>query len=404
MDNTKKNLTKRPYALVLYAAGIGSNYYTVHEIINNMKGNGSKDVYRMIKELAPSDYVEDEPLLNLDDLLSTGTNSGRYKRKLIRNINRIFHLKWEIDSNDNDKMEIEEDNRRVQFKIEKIEEDCRSITVYHDSGNAISIGLDPKIKDYGYGFLIIANGRKIVRELKLIVKRNRKTGKRALYTTKWLEKRPRYLDFDLNDRAKKALLEINPQALSKNPEYDEDLRRDLPRILEINNNRDNWVYHPNFRGLLLFLASESRLEDEAKSKKEIHNLLLRGSDEWITKEAPFLGCWQNFENIGFDVMGTLRNIGAESINQVIDENIDDYYLLTRVTERYYDSVSFYIEWLRNPLFLAKNKKYFEEYINQNIRDKFHSYRLGTLTRLRMGFIKKVETIDKILEHYDSFSQ
>jgi hypothetical protein len=115
-----------------------------------------------------------------------------------------------------------------------------------------------------------------------------------------------------------------------------------------------------------------------------------------------LDCWQEFEKVGFDVVGTLRNIGAEFINQVIDENIDDYYLLTRVTERYYDAVSFYFDQLRHPLFLAKNKKYFEEYINHNIRDKFHSYRLETLTRLRMGFIKKVKTIDKILKH-DSFS-
>ena len=205
-----------------------------------MKGNGSKDVYRMIKELAPSKYIEDELLLNLDELLSTGINSGHDKRKLIRNINRIFRLKWEIGSKDNDEIEIEEDNRRVQFKIEKIEDDCRSITLYHDSGNALFIELDRQIKDYGYGRLTISSGGKIVRELEqLILKRNQKTGKRALYTTKWLEKRPRYLDVDLNDRAKKALLEINPQALSKNPEYNEDYIRDLPRISEIRNNRDN---------------------------------------------------------------------------------------------------------------------------------------------------------------------
>lgn len=233
------------------------------------------------------------------------------------------------------------------------------------------------------------------------MKRNQKTGKRVLYTTKWLEKRPRYLDVDLNDRAKKALLEINPQALSKNPEYNGDYIRDLPRILEISNNRDNWVYHPNFRGFLLFLASESQLEDSTKSNKEIRDLLLEASGEWIVKEAPFLDCWQEFEKVGFDVVGTLRDIGAEFLNQVSNENIDDYYLLTRVMERYYDAVSFYFYWFGNPLFFDKNKKYFEEYYRYNIDDKFHSYRIETLKRLRMGFIQKIETIDKILEYQES---
>jgi hypothetical protein len=142
--------------------------------MKDMKGNGSKDVYRMIKELAPSKYIEDELLLNLDELLSTSINSGHDKRKLIRNINRIFRLKWEIGSKDNDEIEIEEDNRRVQFKIEKIEDDCRSITLYHDSGNALFIELDRQIKDYGYGGLTISSGGKIVRELEQLILKKQK--------------------------------------------------------------------------------------------------------------------------------------------------------------------------------------------------------------------------------------
>jgi hypothetical protein len=227
------------------------------------------------------------------------------------------------------------------------------------------------------------------------LKRNQKTGKRVLYTTKCLEKRPRYLDVDLNDRAKKALLEINSQA---HPEYNKDYIRDLPRILEIKNNRDNWVYHPNFRGLLLFLASESQIEDSTKSNKEIRDLLLKASDEWIAKEAPFLDCWQDFVNVGFDVVKTLRNIGAELVNQVNDDNINNDHLLMRVTERYYDAVSFYLDLLDDPLFLNQKKKYFNEYMDHNLCDRLHRYRIKTLKSLRVGFIKKIETIDDILKY------
>jgi hypothetical protein len=375
---------------VIKASGIGYRYSTAYQIKKNLPGEyiGSCDVYRMIKELAPSKYMEDDLLLNLKDFC-TGTDDGRYKRNLIKKVNTKFNLNWETGRT---KDEIKDDNERVIFERA---DDNRCIVIYHDTNNAIAISLDPA-KQYGYADLTIFDGGKKVRERKqLIVKRNRKTIL-GFYTIKHSEKIVRYLDVDLKDSAKQSVSKIKEQVRSECTQYNEDDIRDNPEILEIHNNRDNWLCRTNFRGFLTFLASESKLKD-SKSKKEIHQLLSMASSEWIAKEAPFLDCWQYFEKVGFDVIRTLRNIGAEFINQVNDENIDNDYLLTRVTERCYDAVSFYFRWFGKSLFLARYKKYIQEYDKYHVHDKLHRYRLETLKRLRKGFIQKIESIDRILE-------
>lgn len=390
----RKNLTKRPYVLVLSAAGIGSQYHTGYEIMQNMKGSGSKDVYRMLKELAPSKYVEDELLLNLSDFYRK-TDDGMYKRKFIKKVNRIFNLDWDIGKEEN---QIENDNRRVIF--ERGERD-RHITILHDTYNAIVIHLDPS-KRYGYADLTIFDGLRKVREQeKLIVKSNRKTIL-ALYTIKCLEKTVRYLDIDLSESAKKIISKMQDQLRSEVTPYNEHDMKDNPEILEIKNDRDNWLYRTNFRGFLTFVAHESQQADLVKSNKEIHNLLSTASSEWISNEAQFLDYWQDFERVGFDVVGTLRRIGSEFINQVNDENLDTDSLLTRVTERYYDAVCSFFYWFERSLFITRNKKYVNEYVAHNIGDSLRKYRHETLKRLRADYVRKIQTIDKMNEHQQHF--
>lgn len=351
--------------------------------MQNMKGSGSKDVYRMLKELAPSRYVEDELLLNLDDFV-TNADSVYYKRNLIQRINRIFGTGWEIGHED---YEIEDDNRRVRFEIGN-DGNGKFAAVYHDSNDALAVTFN-QVENYGYADLIILTDGKKISE-KLIVKRNEKTGKLVLYTVDRHQKIVRYLGIDLSDKAKRSIAEIKSRIQNKYQDHTEVELESSSEVLEVKNNRDNWLYCLVFRGFLTFLAGESQLYDLRKVRKEIRDVI---SEEWVVEEAPFLEDWEYFEKVGFDVIGTLRNIGAEFINQVIDENIDNDYLFIRVAQRYYNALSSYFYWFDRSF----NKDYAEEYKKYEIHNKLQDYHLKTLQLLRTALSKEIEDICKLEE-------
>ena len=129
-----------------------------------------------------------------------------------------------------------------------------------------------------------------------------------------------------------------------NPAFEKEFQKKLKRAqggaryLQVHGSNDKphkWKYSLNFKGLLLYLLFETKIE--RTDKRRIRTVL---SNPKIIELAPFLREWQIFEKAGFDVTGVLRNMGVEYQNQ-LSYDYDEEYLLKSATKRYFDALSFY---------------------------------------------------------------
>ena len=109
-------------------------------------------------------------------------------------------------------------------------------------------------------------------------------------------------------------------------------------------NGENLFYKLNFRGLLLFLFNLSKLGLKKRViRKQISEVL---SNPKIEEMAPFLKYFDDFENAGFDVLYSLKEIAAELQNHHEDNttglsNSNMIYLIRRATEIYFIRVTNY---------------------------------------------------------------
>ena len=381
LTKENKNLTKRPYTILLWAVGKNPKPLNGYQIKLNMQGSGSQDVYRMLKELAPSKYIEDKHLLYWEDFLENIENSD-YKHDLIQKINDIFGLEWEVEKEQRDK---EYNNALVRF--EKGNDD-KLIVIHHGSSNTLCIKLDQVQHQNNAYLTIFTNGQKINETL--IIKKNKKSNKLGIYTRKYYPKPIRFLEVRLNEQAEKLITEIKNQIHIKYPEVSEIELETWPEVLEIKNDRDYWLYELNFRGLLLYFAGGSQIEDREKSNQRIRDVI---SNPIIEEKAPFLKNWQDFEKVGFDVIGILREIGTEFQSQIVDYNTENDYLRLVITERYYKVLSNYFYWFECSFFLGKNKKYVKKYVEHQIYNKLDEYHLK-ISKLQCSWLnKQIKNID-----------
>jgi hypothetical protein len=192
----------------------------------------------------------------------------------------------------------------------------------------------------------------------------------------------------------------NPKYLKRNrelnPQYQREYEQKIKaaargmRFLSITGDDFDprkWKYALNFRGFLLYLVGESKAkrQDNRRLRKVISNQVL-------LEQAPFLQYWQDFEKSGFDVTGTLREIGIEFQN-LLTYNID--YLQRRVTERYFFAVDSYFARLKRSVF-------FHIYINRvdkQTHQKVKDYRLKMYSMLNEWYKNEIELNFKMLHIY-----
>lgn len=145
------------------------------------------------------------------------------------------------------------------------------------------------------------------------------------------------------------------------PEYRKELIRKIeastpgPTYLEVEDALDSKArtYHLNFRGFLLYLYLEFNVR--RPDKRRIHNVL---ENPKIIQLAPFLEYWSRFEQTGFDVILTLRQIGEEYHNQLYH---DLAYLFQKVTHEYLLNVRRYYEVIGEDPFDMEPSEVFGKY-------------------------------------------
>jgi hypothetical protein len=198
-------------------------------------------------------------------------------------------------------------------------------------------------------------------------------------------------DMLTNPKYRKRNRELNPEYQR---EYEQKIKAAArgPRFVTITGDDDfeprRWKYTLNFRGFLLYLVGESRSkrQDNRRLRKVISN------NHVILELAPFLQYWQDFEKSGFDVTGTLREIGMEFQNLLI-YNIE--YLQRRVTERYFFAVDTYFGRLgRADLFHIYIKN-----VDRQTHQKLKDYRLKMYFMLNEWHKNEIELNNEMLHIY-----
>lgn len=166
-----------------------------------------------------------------------------------------------------------------------------------------------------------------------------------------------------------------------------------PRFLNIHvgkrkkYDRRRWRYSLNFRGLLLYLDGESKAR--RRDRRRVHHVL---SNPLIIEQAPFLAHWHEFESAGFDVIGTLLQIGSEFEN-LLDYDAD--YLLLRASERYFIAFSNFFDRYRS----AGSFHIYAQKVSRETDARILQYRLQMLREQKVSLEKEIATVDRWIDAY-----
>jgi hypothetical protein len=339
----------------------------------------------MLKELTPFEELEDELLFYWEDILDNIYN-GNYKYSLVKKLNNIFDLKWELEGNKDSQYY----NDLIHFAMIK---DNSLMVVGPGSNNALSVRLDKKQPNEAY-LAIMNSGAQIEKTLR--TRKNKKNGKLGIYTTKNYPNPVWYLAKELNKKGQKLVSEIK----YKCPYISQYELENLPAVLEIKDDRDYWLYSLNFLGFLLYLAGESEMDDISKSNQRIRDVI---SNPSIKQKIPMLKCCEEFEEVGVDVIDLLRQIGKEFQAQVIDYNNNHDYLLLRVVERYYNAISNYFEELFGPLIFFNKEEHIKKYMDLQNTNKLNEYRLDMLKVQEILLTKRIKKVKQLQQFYSSIN-
>jgi hypothetical protein len=159
----------------------------------------------------------------------------------------------------------------------------------------------------------------------------------------------------------------------------------------------------------LFLLNLSRLGlKKSEIRKQISQVL---ANPKTVEMAPFLKYWEVFENSGFDVLHSLKEIAAELQNHH-EENTTGLssdnmiYLIRRATEIYFIKITNYffltIDESGGFSYLYIQQKGFAEL--QEIRRKVHEYRLSMLRLLKRWYSDDLNVIDESIGMYQNKDQ
>jgi hypothetical protein len=431
----KKTLTKHDeYRKLLYVIGISKEPLSSTQAYNAV---GSKYIFEMLKELCPTEYTKDKILLKLEDLIENHDNA-RYKCRLIKKFNKYFELEWQVNENDADeKINDLNNNTLVRFGLTKNTDNSELLlSISHGQNNIIVITLCPKENRQRNAHLdiIFRQNMKEPPEIKksFTLATERHKNKTSIYTLKKTSITARYLEVTLKPKVEKMISDKRKQfegvvsGLRKQEgDYpppkisDITLAEHFRDIAEMRDNRENWRYSLNLRGLLLYLFHESNIiflknspiknlsiydkrkydKRKRESKDRVREVI---SNPLIIKKAPFLSFWWYFGEAGFNVVDLLLDISREYINQLHIDAEHDNYLLRRITERFFIELENFFYRFSDPTFSAYFIKKLgpEEY--DKILDKSNDYREIIISYQKDWIRKQQEVIDYFDKKCKSF--
>jgi hypothetical protein len=241
---------------------------------------------------------------------------------------------------------------------------------------------------------------------RLIVEHDKKSNKRRLYVRRHNPATLRYLDVTLKPNIEKLISAKRKQVIDaavnlrkeigdhSNPKIsDIGLAEYFPDIASMRNNRENWRYTLNLRGLLLYLFSWSQSTDNRQRIRKISEVI---SNPALIEKIPFLMHWQYFERTGFNIFDLLLSLSIEYQNQMHIDAEEDNYLLRRITERFFIEVENHFHRVsQNPVYLIKKKIGIQEY--DKILEKRNEYRQSLIRFQRQWINKQL----KVLDYFDS---
>jgi hypothetical protein len=159
---------------------------------------------------------------------------------------------------------------------------------------------------------------------------------------------------------------------------------------------------------LQYLYGESLLESKwgrrkSKAESEIRKVI---SNNLVLEIAPFLKYWEYLDEAGFNVIGTLKDIGREFINQldISHTSQDRNSLLRDVSERYFAEVEFLFDSVfnfNNPFYLyymINYKRIDADKIRQR-EQKLLEYRVFMLGLLNKWTREHLRYVDIRYHHY-----
>lgn len=387
------------YVRILATIGTSREALSSHELIHEMveKGllepPGNKDVIRKLKMLNPLPFELNKStyLIDLRKLYSIKDNEA-FICNIFRKISRIFELEWDTDLVEN----------RLKNDLSITQNDKELIMILEYGSESIVIGIPNELKYETRGLVLHLRENRIVHEETLIVVN--KDGINRVYIENEVKDRIWYLNITLSQNAKKLnpLLDRywdyvknfhNRDSFMKIPvEISYEINNN-PECMKIINNSRYWKYSLNPRGFVLFLIGESKFKSvNKKGEKRIREVL---SNHETLKIAPFLKNWDIFEQIGFDVINTLRNIGRDFENHVYIKDFEDEDLVYMITERYSDLLEQYLAFVHMYSFPA-NISLYKKYKDLDIENIRKRYLLEILNKQKHYLDQKVSAIEEKL--------
>lgn len=406
----KTLLTSIDYVRILAALGESKKPLSSYELAARMKEKRwlipteEKDLMRKLRKLNPMPDEQEKSTFLFDwNKLQSSPNDSYY---LIQTLNKIFKL---LNLGIKAGRRINRGRYHLNEEIQidkKFDEGVILIRIGSYSVILISVGKDSeRIIDSGFILYLIINEDNTIAQKKvneLIVRNKGRT--KLINTKKRIPDRIWFLNIILNDKARKKLNPLlarywdcvrnwHQGSYMKLPVEISYEINNHPDCMKIINNSTHWKYNLNFRSFVLFLAGESKIESsDVRSEQRIRDVISNPTTFTI---APFLDYWDKFEQIGFDVLNTLKNIGKDFESHIYLKDFTEEDLVYMITERYSDLLEQYLTSVRMYSFPANITK-FRKYHDLNIENIRKRYFSKILIKQKQHLDQKVSGIEEKL--------
>jgi hypothetical protein len=378
----KTLLTKIEYVRILAALGESREPLSSQELTKVMRKRkwleptAEKDLTRKLRKLNPLPYEQSKTTFLFDlDKFQSSSNDSYYTIQTLNKINEILDLGLEIGK----RIGRERYHLNEEIQIDK-KYDEGVIEIRIGSNKVILVNVD---KQSGFILYLIKNENKsleLKKERDLTIKSAGKT--KLVYVKMEISNRIWFLDITLSDKARKSNLLLDRYwdyvkywhkgLIMRIPvEISYEINKDLGCMKIINDSR-YWKYSLNSRGFILFLAGESKIKPgDVRSDQRIRDVLI---NPVILTIAPFLEYWDIFEQIAFNILNTLKNIGRDFEDHLYLKDFTEEDLIYLITQRYTDILEQYLTFVHMYSFPANIPLYrkCQDLEIENIRKRYLS--------------------------------
>jgi hypothetical protein len=361
----------------------------------------SNDVYRIIDELYPTLRIKGKFLFNLHDIRKENGN-GTYKRKLIKKIGKLCSIELEVSNTTDAELNKKEDNTSIMFEQKE-----NMIWIFYERLYIFIFVYGDDVRSF---LLVFKNENKKqmpkkINEINIRIEKNKK-GEISFYGEKTEGYRPRFLKITLSEKAQKQIAEIQDRKRSNNLNATElELDYDS-EVVRIKNDKKNWRYALNLRGLMLYLfgiAEQKKRINRSRIRKVLSNPDLLSDPNSLNEDTPFLICWQVLEENKFRVVDILLMISKE-VSQILNSNYyhqfkgeiyNDIRLKRIITERYFAEVSDFFGLYRGGVALRWYKE-----IESSERSKLEEYFSFILSNQKRFLETELKEVTSKLNYFE----